>query len=86
MITQKHIDNFSKTLKVILDEEIKLGNHIAETSKGWSQDDTVIVFLDKPFKKQYHIENIEYRIIDDPHYWKAEYYDSSKNHVLACKF
>ncbi len=86
MIDKNHIDNFSTELTLILNQEIKLGNRISETSKGWPQENTIIIFLDKPYKKQYKSENIEYRNIDDPHYWKAEYYDSSTNHILACKF
>ncbi|MFC0344097.1 hypothetical protein [Epilithonimonas hispanica] len=86
MIDKNHITSFSKELTEILNREIKLGNQIAETSKGWPQEDAIIIFLDKPFKKQYKFENIEFRNIDDPHYWKAEYYDKSNNHILACKF
>ncbi len=86
MITQKHLDEFSEALKIILSAEIKHGNEIVETSKGWPNDDTVIVFLKKPFFELYRAENIDYRNIDDRHYWKAEYNDKLTNHILACKF
>lgn len=86
MTTQKHIDNFSLTLTKILNKEIELGNTIVETSKGWPDENTIIIFLDKPFNDEYEFENIEYRNIDDPHYWKAEYFDKLTNHILACKF
>jgi hypothetical protein len=86
MTTQEHIDNFSLTLTKILKQELKLGNKIVETSKGWPDNDTIIIFLGEPFKTTYDIDNIEYRNIDDPHYWKAEYFDTSTKHVLACKF
>ena len=81
-----HIGNFSSTLTKILNREIELGNEIVETSKGWPDQNTIIIFLKKPFIDEYKIKNTEYRNIDDPHYWKAEYFDSSTNHVLACKF
>ncbi len=86
MTTEEHISNFSLTLTKILNQEIELGNKIVETSTGWSEENTIIVFLGKPFKADYEFENIEYRDINDPHYWKAEYYDKSTNHILACKF
>ncbi len=86
MIIQKHIDEFSDTLKIILSSEIKYGNEIVETSKGWPDNDSIIIFLKKPFLKTYQAKNVEYRDVNDRHYWKAEYMDKSVNHILACKF
>ena len=86
MITKDHINNFSAKLKKILDEEIKLGNNIVETSDGWPYVSSIIVFLEKPFYQKYELEKIEYGHINDAHYWKAEYYDGELNHTLACKF
>lgn len=86
MISQEHIDNFSSTLTTILNQEIELGNEIIETSQGWPEQETIIIFLKKPFLGNYKIKNTEYRNVDNPHYWKAEYFHSSTNHVLACKF
>jgi len=86
MTTQEHINDFSSTLTKILNQEIELGNEIVETSKGWPDENTIIIFLKKPFIDEYKLENTEYRNIDDPHYWKAEYFDSSTKHVLACRF
>ena len=86
MKTQEHIDSFSLTLAKLLNRELELGNEIVETSKGWPEEDTIIIFLDKPFKVIHSFDNIEYRNINDPHYWKAEYYDASTGHILACKF
>ncbi len=86
MKTQEHIDNFSSTLTKILVSEIMNGNEIVETSKGWPNANTIIVYLKKPFIDNYEIDNIEYRNINDPHYWKAEYFDNQTNHILACGF
>jgi hypothetical protein len=86
MKTQEHIDNFSLTLTKLLNQELELGNKIAETSKGFPDKETIIIILEKPFKLTYKFDNIEYRNIDDPHYWKEEYYDTSTQHILACKF
>jgi hypothetical protein len=86
MKDQEHIDNFSLTLTKILKQEVELGNEIAETSKGWPDERTIIIFLKRPFKDSYIFENVEYRNVDDPHYWKAEYFDHTTKHVLACRF
>lgn len=86
MITKDHINNFSAKRKKILDEEIKLGNNIVETSDGWPHANSIMVFLEKPFFQNYQLEKIDYRHINDAHYWKAEYYDDALNHTLACKF
>jgi len=86
MMTQAHIDHFSKALKIILDAEVRLGNEIVETSTGWPTEDAVTIFLKLPFLDTYKIENVDYRDVDDRHYWKAEYIDKSTNHLLACRF
>jgi hypothetical protein len=86
MITQEHIENFSKPLTEILDAEITLGNKIAETSKGWPKPEMIIIFLTRPFLGDYKRLNIGYRELNDPHYWKAEYFDDVNQHVLACPF
>ena len=86
MIIQDYIDSFSPKLKEILTQEIKFGNSIKETAMGWPQNNSIIVFLKNPFIKLYNIEDIEYRYIGDPHYWKEQYFDSKKYHTLACNF
>jgi hypothetical protein len=86
MIIQEHIVNLSDSLKEILDSELKAGNKIVETSKGWPEKETVIVFLGHPFFNEYKRPNVEFREINDPHWWKSEYFDKSSKHVLACKY
>ncbi len=86
MKTQEHIDTFSLILTKILNQEVELGNEIVETSKGWPCEKTIIIILERPFMTHNTFENVEYRNVDDPHYWKAEYVDHSTKHVLACRF
>ncbi|EHQ30064.1 hypothetical protein [Mucilaginibacter paludis] len=86
MITQEHIDNLKGKLNEILRSELLLGNEIIETAKGWPNEKTIMIFLKMPFRRNYILNDIEYRDINDPHYWKAEYFDKSKDHILACKF
>lgn len=86
MINKEHIQNFSKVLNEILESELKAGNEIVETSEGWPEKKTIMVFLGRPFLKEYHKLNVEFREINDPHWWKSEYFDKSSKHILACKF
>lgn len=67
MTNQEHINNYSPTLKIIINKEVKLGNEIVETSKGWQDEKTIIIFLKNPFMAKYPLENVEYRNIDYPH-------------------
>lgn len=86
MVIQQYLEDFSSELTKILIQEIENGNEIVETYKGWPNQNTIIVILKKPFIKEYKIKNIEFRNVNDIHYWKDEYFDSSTNHLLACKF
>lgn len=86
MVIQQNLEDFSSELTKILIQEIENGNEIVETSKGWPNQNGIIVILKKPFIKKYKIKNVEFRNINDIRYWKDEYYDISTNHLLACKF
>ena len=85
------ISKFSKALLEILDEELLKGNCICETFKGdwpYKNPESKMIFLAKPFcfKPQKELKGIKYIEVNDPHYWKAEYYDTNDNSFLCCKF
>ncbi|HBG70217.1 MAG: hypothetical protein A2W93_13320 [Bacteroidetes bacterium GWF2_43_63] len=86
MINQNDILKLSDSLKPILDRELEKGNEILETSNGWPCENSIIIFLKKPFILTHKNESVEYRELNDPHYWKAEYYDKNNKHILACRF
>lgn len=86
MIHSEHLEQFSEKLSRIVQEEIKRGNRVVETAKGWPETRTVMVFLEKPFSGDYSHLKLTFRDVDDPHYWKSEYFDEQTGHVLACKF
>ena len=86
MINPGHLAEFSVILKTIMDEELRAGNKIVETSEGWPAAPTIMVLLGKPFAKAYTIAGVELREINDPHWWKSELYDVETKHILACKF
>lgn len=85
-MAHKNLEDYSKKLKLILNTEILSGNEIAETSTGWPFRNSIVVILKKPFIRKYTIQHLDYREIDDPHYWKSEYFDTQTNHLLACRF
>jgi len=86
MTSKEHIENFSKPLTGILENELHLGNEIVETSGGWPSPNSIVIFLKKPFLRDYALEDLEFREVNDPHWWKSEYVDKKSNHILACKY
>lgn len=91
MINEKHIKALSPKLSEILEAELKAGNKVYETSIGGfigSNENHLFVWLRYPFKTEIRndLEGIVYRLIDDPHYWKAEYDDETNHQTLACNF
>jgi len=83
------VNKVTGTLKEILERELSAGNEICETYEGdWPQEGSVMVFLSKPFKTpiQHDLPHIEYALVNDPHYWKAQYFDTTTNVYLCCKF
>lgn len=86
MNTEEHIKNLSSKLTAILRAELKLGNQVVETAKGWPNTTTTIIFLKYPFFNHYELEGVAYSELNDRHYWKAQYTDEAADHILACKF
>lgn len=86
MTNPAHLEQFCDILTSIVREELEKGNRIVETASGWPRPETIMVFLEKPFIGDYRHLPLTYTDVDDPHYWKAEYYDERSGHILACKF
>ena len=91
MINHALINALSPNLKLILDDELKAGNSIHETSIGGftnCQNNHLFILLKYPFKTPFRndLEGIVFHSIDDPHYWKAEYDDIINFQTLACNF
>ena len=80
-------EKFHGPLRNILKQELEAGNQIAKIYEGdYPREGSVMVFLVWPFKTPIPqtLNGIEYRDINDPHYWKAEYADESNNLYLCC--
>ncbi len=77
---------FKGELKAILNLEIQSGNTVCETFCGdWPYPNSIMVFLEKPFLTPIRrdLNGIEFRNVNDTHYWKAEYFDSTNNQFLC---
>ena len=88
MITSNDIDELSPPLRAILDYELRAGNKVVETWRGWPKATSIGVILDDPLTtpKEGLPKGITYNYLNDPHYWREELVDGETNHVLATKF
>ena len=73
-------------LQDILDAELARGNVVAEVAE-WPPLCRRLVILTRPFGATYPPqEHVEYRVLDDPHHWQAEYRYQGGVECLACRF
>jgi len=78
-----NIAKFSGVLKAILQDELKAGNAVADSTIA--NDGTVIIALKHQFKTPVrHFDNIEFNIVEKSDIWHSEYYDKAKNLMLVC--
>lgn len=76
----------SVPLQEILDSELANGNKVTEIS-SWPPKCHLLVILKKPFHKSYlPSPNVEYLVVNDIRYWKAEYRYKGGKECLACGF
>lgn len=81
---ERRIAALGPELKAVLDAELNAGNYIVETWENFG----FYVLLGKPFQCRHHVDerSLEYRAVDDPHYWKAEIRSRLTDQVVACRF
>lgn len=72
-------------LRNIAQSELAAGNRVCEASR---LGDFFVVWLAMPFRhKPADLPpSVEFREVNDPHYWKAEYVHHAARQILACKF
>lgn len=70
------------SLNDIIETELRSGNAILETSKGWPKDKSVFVRLARPVTAKTP-DGLDRRDVSDPHYWQAEIYDHRSGHIIA---
>ncbi len=92
-VDEKIVQRFKGDLNTILLSEIAAGNWIVETYESKEPDhfplpNAIMIFLEKPFLTPVRkdLPNIHFRTMNDPHYWKDEYFDEENIQFLCCKF
>jgi hypothetical protein len=80
------LEALDERLKEILFEEIEEGNRIFDVTAGWPEKDGIMVQMRFPFKKKHRKLGVDYKTLQDPHYWKEEYSTGTPAHFLICPF
>ena len=77
----------SPRLEEILQAELVAGNRVVEDGPGWGQM-ARLVLLAGPFRtpRPGMESGLDFRAVNDPHYWLAEIEDPATREVLACRF
>lgn len=83
-----NLEKLSPALLKILERELSYGNRISETTQGWPRASSIVVLLEYEFLTPVarNLKGVVYREVNDPQYWKAEYFDPAYDHTLACAF
>ena len=82
------IEQLCPELRVLLDAELAAGNAIVESGRGLYGKGTVLILLAKQFLARPATlpPGVAFREVNDPHWWKAEYFHSPSRHCVACRF
>jgi hypothetical protein len=78
------VDFVSPELAALLAEELASGNRIAEVS-DWPPECRKLVILEYRFSRVHDVTALEFREVNDPHYWFSEYVADGGAEVLACR-
>jgi len=84
-IDYQRVSKASEAIRSICRKELKKGNRLVETSEGWPAEG-ITLWLKSDFHSDYSSESLEFRNLNDPHYWKDEYRDLNSGDIIACKF
>jgi hypothetical protein len=71
----------------ILALELASGNQIVEASDDWPTEKANI-WLKNEFAKDYRTlyPGLNYTYVNDPHYWRDQYYDAENQEFIAVRF
>lgn len=88
LLRESHVGLLHPSLQSILAKEVSLGNEVVESAVDWPQPGSIFIVLAQPFKSRIgELPNdVTYRELNDPHYWRAEYVQRQVKHILACRF
>ncbi len=77
--------SLDEPLSVLLQTELQCGNKILEVAIDWPDAGSIFILLNRRFVGSYQHETFEYRELDDPHYWFAEYATAHRPvHFVCC--
>ena len=80
------LPRMASPMQAILMSELSRGNSILSVG-DWPPGCRLFVMLARPFRKKYAMSgDVEYALVNDPHYWKAEYRYRNGLECLACGF
>lgn len=75
-------------LQPLLAAELAAGNHIVECGPSLRNPQGVLVLLAGDFKArpERNPDGVEFVAVNDPQWWKAEYWHRASGHTLAARF
>ena len=75
-------------LRELLAAELAANNLVVECRAGLYAPDAVLILLSGPFRTTPSSlpAGVEYREVNDPHWWKAEYFHGPTKHCVACRY
>jgi hypothetical protein len=82
---QRSLDGLCPELRTLAEAELHAGNVIVESGQGLFGPDAVLVLLKADAKTRPGTlpTGVQYREVNDPHWWKCEYFHAPTGHCLA---
>ncbi|SHI88462.1 hypothetical protein SAMN02745146_1798 [Hymenobacter daecheongensis DSM 21074] len=83
------IENLSLPLRQILSSELAVGNAVTEiiVAPGWPPGCELFITLENKFSRHYATSpEVRFQLVDDCHYWFAEYAFQDGLQLLICGF
>ncbi len=82
------LDQLCPELRSLAAAELAAGNDVVDSGTGLYGPETVLVQLRKDFQAPpaQLPPGVRYREVNDPHWWKAEYFHAPTGHCLVCGF
>lgn len=80
-------ENFAPPLVTLLRAELAAGNEIAEVGPSMADPHATMVLLSHRFRAApaQPPAEVAFRVINDPHWWYAEYVHTASKDCLACR-
>ena len=81
------LERFDSDLQAMLDAELAAGNFVVDATLGWLQPKGIAVLMHYDFLVAHAPSaRVVFRAVNDPHWWKSEYFIEESGHLLACSF